>query len=122
MSAKGLKVFVVEDEPMISMLVADMLEDLGCQMVAEAGDIETATKLALSQDFDLAILDVNVKGQTVFAVAELIQARGLPFIFATGYGAEALPARFRDQPVLQKPFEIDALAKAIEGLWGPRGS
>ena len=107
---------------MISMLVADMLEELGCRVVAAAGDIEKAAKLALSTDFDLAILDVNVKGQTVFAVAELIQVRGLPFIFATGYGAEGLPAQFRDQPVLQKPFEIDALAKAIEGLFGQRGS
>ena len=74
MSAKGLLVFVVEDEPMIRMLVVDMLEELGCRVAAEAGDVEEAAKLAQSTDFDLAILDVNLKGKLITPVAELIKA------------------------------------------------
>jgi DNA-binding response OmpR family regulator len=101
MSAKALRVFVVEDEPMIRMMVTDMLEELGHRLVAEAGDVEDGAKLAQRADFDLAILDVNLKGKLITPVAELIKARRSPIIFATGYGLEGLPEGFRDFP---KPF------------------
>jgi CheY-like chemotaxis protein len=84
---RGASVFLVEDEVMIRMMVADMLEELGLSLAAEAGNINEATKLAQSADFDIAILDVNVKGKLIWPVAELIKARNRPFIFATGYGA-----------------------------------
>jgi CheY-like chemotaxis protein len=100
---KGRRVFLVEDESMIRMMVADMLEELGHMIAAEAGHLDRAMELARSAEFDLALLDVNVKGQMTFPVAELIQARGLPFIVATGYGAEGVPEQFRHHPVLQKP-------------------
>ena len=103
----GGSVFLVEDEVMIRMMVADMLEELGYSVAAEAGEINEAIRLAQSAEFDLAILDVNVNGKVISPVAELIKARNRPFIFATGYGssglaggiprppgaAEALPAR-----------------------------
>src|SRR5450432_862229 len=82
MGAKALSVFVVEDEAMIRLMVMDMLEELGCRVAAEAGDVEEAVKLARSADFDLAILDVNVKGKLITPVAELIRARRRPIIFA----------------------------------------
>ena len=122
MGAKGLRVFVVEDEAMIRMMVMDMLEELGCRVAAEAGDVEEAAKLARSADFDLAILDVNVKGKLITPVAELIRARGRPIIFATGYGSEGLPEEFRDFPALQKPFQQDALAALIDEVLHPRAS
>jgi DNA-binding response OmpR family regulator len=120
MGAKGLRVFVVEDEAMIRLMVIDMLEELGCRVAAEAGDVEEAAKLARSADFDLAILDVNVKGKLITPVAELIRARRRPIIFATGYGSEGLPEEFRDFPALQKPFEQDALAALIDEVVHPR--
>lgn len=116
----GLRVFVVEDEPVMRMLVVDMIEELGCRVVAEAGDIGEAVKLAQSSDFDLAILDVNLQGKMASSAAELIQARGLPLIFATGYGAAGLPAQFRDHAVVQRPFEIKALAAAIDEVIASR--
>jgi DNA-binding response OmpR family regulator len=122
MSAKGLRVFVAEDEPMIRMLVMDMLEELGCRLVAEAGDVEEAAKLAHSTEFDLAILDVNLKGKIISPVAELIRARGRPIIFATGYGSEGLPEEFRDLPALQKPFQLETLAALIDEVLHPRPS
>jgi DNA-binding response OmpR family regulator len=122
MGAKGLRVFVVEDEAMIRLMVMDMLEELGCRVAAEAGDVEEAAKLARSADFDLAILDVNVKGKLITPVAELIRARGRPIIFATGYGSEGLPEEFRDFPALQKPFQQDALAALIDEVLHPRAS
>jgi CheY-like chemotaxis protein len=120
MSAKGLRVFVVEDEAMIRLLVIDMLGELGCRVAAEAGDVEKAAKLAQSAEFDLAILDVNLKGRMITPVAELIRACGRPIIFATGYGSEGLPEEFRDFPALQKPFQQDALAAMIDEVMHPR--
>ena len=110
----GWSVFLVEDEVMIRMMVADMLEELGYRVVAEAGEISEAMKLAQTADFDIAILDVNVNGKVISPVAELISARNRPFIFATGYGSSGLPEEFRDRPALQKPFQLETLARMID--------
>ena len=118
--SRGGSVFLVEDEVMIRMMVADMLEELGYSVAAEAGEIGEAMKLAQSADFDLAILDVNVNGKMISPVTDLIRARQRPFIFATGYGSSGLPEEYRDRPALQKPFQIETLAKAIaSALTGP---
>ncbi len=109
----GGAVFLVEDEVLIRMMVADMLEELGYRVVAEAGEIGEAIKLAESADFDIAILDVNVNGKVITPVAELIKARQRPFIFATGYGSSGLPEEYRDQPALQKPFQLETLARLM---------
>jgi DNA-binding response OmpR family regulator len=110
----GGSVFLVEDEVMIRMMVADMLEELGYRVVAEAGEIGEAMKLARTAEFDIAILDVNVNGKVISPVAELISARNRPFIFATGYGSSGLPEEFRDRPALQKPFQLETLARMID--------
>lgn len=107
-------VFLVEDEVMIRMMVADMLEELGFRVVAEAGEIGEAIRLVQSTDFDLAILDVNVNGKVISPVADLIKARNRPFIFATGYGSSGLPEDYRDRPALQKPFQLETLGKMID--------
>ena len=109
----GSSVFLVEDEVMIRMMVADMLEELGYSIAAEAGEINEAIRLAQSTDFDFAILDVNVNGKVITPVAELINARNRPFIFATGYGSSGLPEVYRDRPSLQKPFQLETLAQVI---------
>jgi CheY-like chemotaxis protein len=110
----GGSVFLVEDEVMIRMMVADMLEELGYTIAAEAGEINEAIRLAQSTEFDLAILDVNVNGKVISPVAELIRARNRPFIFATGYGSSGLPEEYRDRPALQKPFQLETLARLID--------
>ena len=110
----GGSVFLVEDEAMIRMMVADMLEELGYSIAAETGEIEQALKLARTTNFDIAILDVNVNGKLISPVAEVIEARNRPFIFATGYGTQGLPPEYRDRPALQKPFQMENLAIMIE--------
>jgi CheY-like chemotaxis protein len=107
-------VFLVEDEVMIRMMVADMLEELGYTVAAEAGEISEAIRLAQSTYYDLAILDVNVNGKVISPVADLIKARNRPFIFATGYGSSGLPEEYRDRPSLQKPFQLETLGKVID--------
>ena len=107
-------VLLVEDEVMIRMMVADMLGELGYSVAAEAGDIDEAVRLVQSTDFDIAILDVNVNGKVISPVAEAVRLRGLPFVFATGYGSQGLPEKFRDSPTLQKPFQMATLKRALE--------
>jgi CheY-like chemotaxis protein len=111
---QGGSVFLVEDETMIRMMVADMLEELGFRVAAETGEINEAIKLAGSTEFDIAILDVNVNGKVISPVAELLKARNRPFIFATGYGAQGVPEDFRDRPALQKPFQIESLKSMLD--------
>ncbi len=92
------RILLVEDELMIRMLLEDMLGELGYTIAAEAGRVEEALQAAKTADFDLAILDVNLNGEPIGPVAEALVARGLPFVFATGYGERGLPEPYRDRP------------------------
>jgi CheY-like chemotaxis protein len=107
------RVFVVEDEVMIRMLLEDMLADLGYGVAASAGGLEEAIALARDSDFDLAILDVNLNGHSVYPVADVLEQRGVPFVFSTGYGERGLPEPYRGRPTLQKPFQLENLDKAL---------
>jgi CheY-like chemotaxis protein len=113
-SAGNKRVLVVEDELMIRMLLQDMLTDLGHAIAAETGQIDEAVALARKGEFDVAILDVNLNGQPVTPVVEVLVERGVPFVFATGYGQRGVPEPYRQTPTLQKPFQADALADAIK--------
>jgi CheY-like chemotaxis protein len=110
----GKRVLVVEDELMIRMLLEGMLTDLGHTVAAEAGGIDEAVALAKKGTFDVAVLDVNLNGHPVTPVAEVLVERGVPFVFASGYGQRGVPEAYRAIPTLQKPFQADALARAIE--------
>jgi CheY-like chemotaxis protein len=110
------RILVVEDEFLIRMLLEDMLTDLGYELAGVAGRVDEAADLAKKTDFDLAILDVNLDGQDVYPVAELIAGRGLPFMFVTGYGGRGLPDAYRGRPTLQKPFQLDELKKTLAQL------
>jgi CheY-like chemotaxis protein len=120
--AKPLSVFLVDDEPLIRIMVAEMLRELGHTLAADAGHIDEALGIARSTEFDLAILDVNLRGKIITPVAELIKARGRPIIFATGYGSAGLPEEFRDFPALPKPFQVETLAAAIDSVIGSGGA
>jgi CheY-like chemotaxis protein len=99
-----LRVLVVEDESLVAMFLEDVLADLGHEMLGPYSRVDAALPAAQSENFDVAILDVNVNGQAIFPVAEAIASRGLPFIFSTGYGQKSLPEQYRSRPTLDKPF------------------
>jgi CheY-like chemotaxis protein len=107
------RVLVVEDEVMIRMLLEDMLSDLGYDVAGTAGGLDEALTLAREADVDVAILDVNLNGNPVYPVAQILTARGVPFIFSTGYGEQGLPDAYRDCPMLQKPFQMENLERAL---------
>ena len=108
------RILVVEDELMIRMLLEDMLGELGHTVAAEAARIEEALDAAKNADFDIAILDVNLNGQPISPVADALVARGMPFVFATGYGERGLPEPYRDRPTLKKPFQMDGLKQMLQ--------
>jgi CheY-like chemotaxis protein len=109
----GKRIFVVEDEMMIRMLLEGMLEDLGHTVAAQAGAIDEALTLARQADFDVALLDVDLNGSPITPVVEVLVGRRLPFVFASGYGPRGVPEPYRTSPTLQKPFQVEALARAI---------
>lgn len=110
---RGCKVLVVEDEMMIAMLIEDMLEELGCELIGPASKVERALELIASETIEIALFDVNLDGQATDAVAYELQRNGVPFVFATGYGATGVPKQHNDRAVLQKPFQKTDLATAL---------
>lgn len=107
------RVLVVEDEPLIVMLIADMLEELGHAVAASCGTVEDALKLVETETFDVALLDLDLGGRSGYEVADVLAARGIAFVVMTGFtGAARAP--YADRAVLNKPFEIDDLAQALE--------
>jgi CheY-like chemotaxis protein len=109
----ALRILVVEDELMIRMLLEDMLGELGHTIAVAAARIDEALEAAKTADFDLAILDVNLNGEPISPVADALVARGVPFVFATGYGEHGLPAPYRDRPTLKKPFQLEGLEQML---------
>ncbi len=112
----GLRVLVVEDEMMVSMLIEDMLDDLGCKVVGPASRLDEAMTLAGEAELDCAVLDVNLGGQSIFPLADFLRAKGAPFAFATGYGDAGLRDVDKGSPVLQKPFRETDLARVLGEL------
>lgn len=114
---RSLSVLLVEDEVLIRMALSDMLDELGHRVAGEAGDIESASSFAMTAEYDLAILDINLHGRYVDPVADLIALRRKPFMFASGYGAEVLPSLLRRHPLLRKPIALDELRLTIDRIF-----
>lgn len=117
-SLNGLRLLVVEDETMIAMMLEDMLDTLGCVVVDVAGTLTRGLDLASDEKLSLdgAILDVNLGGEKVYPVAERLAARGVPFIFCTGYGLGGLAADFAHVPTLAKPYMQGDLENILVSL------
>jgi DNA-binding response OmpR family regulator len=110
------RIFVVEDEMLIAIVIEDVLEALGCVIVGPVAKLQVAVRMAREERIDAALLDVTIRGGNVFPVATILQERGIPFLFASGYGDWALPEDFRGVPRLEKPFTIDELEAALRAL------
>lgn len=108
-----MKILVVEDEPLVAMAVEDALTSAGITVVGPAGSITGALKLIEAGGIDGAFLDVNLRGERIDPVADALDARGIPFVFTTGYGAAELPAAHAARPMLGKPFSDDDVTRAL---------
>jgi two-component SAPR family response regulator len=117
------RVLVVEDEALVAMLIEDILIDAGFEIVGPFGQAEKAIAALEQHAVDAAILDVNLGGGArSYGVAGELVERGLPFIFVTGYGQIGIDTRFRDVPVLQKPFAPSRLQALIRQILAVRSS
>jgi CheY-like chemotaxis protein len=113
----GRLVLVIEDEMMVAMLLEDMLTDLGCTVLGPAARVHQAlTLIATTGAPDAAVLDVNLNGQKSYPVADALLARGVPFLFATGYHRDLVMNGYRSFPQLQKPFKRSELSDALAKL------
>ncbi|SDB15918.1 response regulator [Belnapia rosea] len=114
----GRRVLVVEDEALVAMLVEDALLDAGALVLGPVATVAEALALLERDMPDVAVLDLNLAGETSTPVADALAARGVPFVVATGYGADGLPPGHAEVPVLAKPYDPDDLTTALGRLCG----
>jgi len=112
MNAKKPRILIVEDEIVVALFMEDILTEFGFEVAGVVGHLNDA--MDRSADFDIAVLDVHLNGQSVFDFADMLAARGVPFVFATGYGERGIPDRHRGRPVLQKPFLPEDLKRVLQ--------
>lgn len=112
----GLKVLIVEDSLLLALELEAGLEDAGVEVVGCAAELGEALSM-VEQDFDVAVLDADLNGQSVAPVAEILRSMGRPFVFATGYADKAAPMGF-DAPIVRKPYNVHQIARAVAGVTG----
>jgi CheY-like chemotaxis protein len=110
----GRSILIVEDEPLIAMMLEDFLETLGHSIHGTCDNVADALVAADADGFDVAILDVNIKGEAVWPVAQRLRERDIPFVIASGGHVEPPPAAFADVPLLEKPYTIDRITPSLE--------
>jgi DNA-binding response OmpR family regulator len=107
------RILVVEDEMLIALHIEDMITQMGFEVVGPAMRLGPALEMARSESLDGAVLDVNLANEKSFPVADALRERGIPFLFATGYGSKGLDDAYRDVGTIQKPFQFQDLERAI---------
>jgi len=116
LSLAGKRVFIVEDEALILFTLQDMLEELGCEVVASASRLDDALAKGGSLDCDVAILDINIAGERIDPVSDLLARRGMRFFFVTGYGRESMPAAHRERLLVAKPYRKHDIRSALDAV------
>jgi len=115
----GRRILVVEDSPVVAPFTVNVLEDLGCHAVGPAPTLAAARGLIEREAFDAAIMDVHIRGERVFGLCDLLDARGIPFLLTSGYADWQVPDEWQRRPRLQKPYTFDQLRDARRLLVSP---
>ena len=115
----GRRVLVVEDEMIVAWLLEDLLAELGCVIVGPAASVKQALAMIEAEAIDVAVLDVNLNGEMSYPLADVLAARGVPFVFVTGYDRNRILDRYRTFPVMQKPFHRSELSDTLAELLAP---
>jgi DNA-binding response OmpR family regulator len=112
-----MRVLLVEDEPLIAMMLEDFLDALDRQHAGTADSVAAALPMVEEGALDAAILDVNLRGgEKSFAIAEALAAKNIPFVFASGGGGEDIAPEYRDRPMLPKPYTMEGVEQALAKL------
>ena len=114
------RALLVEDEMLVAWLIEDMLADLGCAVIGPASSVNQALAMIDAEAIDVAVLDVNLRGQMSYPVADVLVARGVPFVFSTGYDKDTLRDDYRTFPALQKPVQRSELSDTLAKLLTPK--
>ena len=104
---------------MIGPFTADLLEELGCEVVGPAPNMASARELVDAGEFDAALMDIHIRGDRVFTLCEMLEAKGLPFIFTSGYADWQMPDKWTDRPRLSKPYTVEQVEQALTRLLDP---
>src|SRR6516164_10302555 len=116
---QGVRVLVVEDEYFIAILIEEILESAGCVVMGPIPRLPDALDAVDHQDYDVAVLDVNLAGEWINPVADALSERNVPFLFVTGYGANALPSEYAQRPRICKPFRMADLLGTLSNVVKP---
>ncbi|HUP67455.1 MAG TPA: response regulator [Sphingomicrobium sp.] len=114
---KGRRILVIEDSPVLAPFTADILGELGCDVVGPAPNMATAREMVEAGGFDAALLDVHIRGERVFPLCEVLAANRVPFVLTSGYADWSMPEKWDDRPRLQKPYTIEQVEAALSGLF-----
>ena len=112
----GVRILVIEDSPVVGPFTADMLGELGFDVVGPAPNMASARELVEGESFDAALLDIHIRGERIFPLCEVLAERGVPFIFTSGYADWQMPDKWQDRPRLQKPYTIEQVSEALGAL------
>lgn len=115
---RGIRVLIVEDEFLVAIQLEDTLSALGCEVLEPAHSMDEAEKAVAQHEFDVAVLDINIAGRAIYPIAEILGARGIPFIFTTGYSREHIEEAWREAPTLRKPYLALELRRVLEQALG----
>jgi ActR/RegA family two-component response regulator len=117
---RGARILIVEDEYYLAQDLADALTHRGVDVLGPVGTVEEASEAVRRADFDFAVVDMNLRGDMAFPIADQLREAGIPFLIATGYNSASLPDRFADVPRVEKPSDSSVLIEAISPLLNVR--
>lgn len=117
---KGRRILIVEDSPVVAPFAEEVLAELGCVVVGTAPNMATARDFVENKQFDGALVDVHIRGERVFALCEMLETRGIPFVLTSGYADWKIPEKWESAPRLQKPYTIDQVQQVLEELFSER--
>ena len=112
----GRRILIVEDSPVVAPFTADLLSDLGYEVVGPAPNMAAARELVEEGEFDGALMDVHIRGERVFPLCEMLESKGIPFVFTSGYADWQMPEKWEDRPRLTKPYSIEEISEALGAL------
>jgi CheY-like chemotaxis protein len=113
----GRRILLIEDSPVVGPFTADILDELGCHVIGPAPNMAAARELADAAAFDAALMDVHIRGERVFPLCEMLDARSIPFVLTSGYADWHMPEKWDERPRLQKPYTVEQVEEALRALF-----
>jgi CheY-like chemotaxis protein len=117
----GRRILLIEDSPVVGPFTADLLGELRCEVVGPAPNMAAARELIEEGGYDAALVDIHIRGERVFPLCDVLEAKGVPFVLTSGYADWQMPDKWDGRPRLQKPYTLDQVREALSGVLIARG-